>query len=112
VTPDLDSLAVTLHVKTGDLTWPDGPSTATAPATRGLRLHVVCTLHGLPIAFALTRAKADERETLPGMLDAEPALVTTRPGQALTGDKNYFGAAFERRLAQMHARLLRPARKA
>jgi hypothetical protein len=30
----------------------------------GLRLHLVCTLGGLPIAFALTGAKADERETL------------------------------------------------
>jgi len=30
----------------------------------GLRLHLVCTLHGLPVAFALTGAKADERETL------------------------------------------------
>jgi hypothetical protein len=28
----------------------------------GLRLHLVCTLQGLPIAFALTGAKADERE--------------------------------------------------
>jgi len=25
----------------------------------GLRLHLVCTLHGLPVAFALTGAKAD-----------------------------------------------------
>ncbi|MEV4180810.1 transposase [Streptosporangium canum] len=31
----------------------------------GLRLHLVCPLHGLPIAFALTGAKADERETCP-----------------------------------------------
>jgi hypothetical protein len=30
----------------------------------GLRLHLVCTLHGLPVAFALAGAKADERETL------------------------------------------------
>ncbi|MFD0337119.1 transposase [Streptomyces sp. NPDC127117] len=30
---------------------------------RGLRLHLVCTLQGLPVAFALTGAKADERET-------------------------------------------------
>ncbi|MEO7124971.1 MAG: hypothetical protein ABI382_12100, partial [Nakamurella sp.] len=27
----------------------------------GLRLHLVCTLHGLPIGVALTGAKADER---------------------------------------------------
>ena len=26
----------------------------------GLRLHLVCTLHGLPVAFALTGAKTDE----------------------------------------------------
>src|SRR6266540_2550254 len=28
----------------------------------GLRLHLVCTLHGLPVGFALAGAKADERE--------------------------------------------------
>ena len=59
-------------------TWPDGPSTATAPATFrffwGLRLHLLCTLRGLPVVFALTGAKADERETLLDMLAAEPTL--------------------------------------
>ena len=30
----------------------------------GLRLHLVCTLHGLPVGFALSGAKADEREVL------------------------------------------------
>lgn len=30
----------------------------------GLRLHLVCALQGLPVAFTLTGAKADERETL------------------------------------------------
>ena len=34
----------------------------------GLRLHLVCTLTGLPVMFALAGAKADERETLLGML--------------------------------------------
>src|SRR5215468_1360347 len=47
----------------------------------GLRLHLVCTLHGLPIAFALTGAKADERETLLGMFESEPGLIVARPGQ-------------------------------
>ena len=47
----------------------------------GLRLHLVCTLHGLPVAFALTGAKADERETLLGLLAADPAL-TARPSRA------------------------------
>ncbi|MFE2472915.1 IS982 family transposase [Streptomyces mirabilis] len=77
----------------------------------GLRLHLVCTLQGLPVAFALTGAKADERETLLDMLDAEPELVATRPGQTLIGDKNYFGRNFEHQLAGHGIRLLRPIRK-
>jgi hypothetical protein len=77
----------------------------------GLRLHLVCTLHGLPIAFALTGAKADERETLPDLLALEPQLVADRPGQTLIGDKNYFGREFEQQLADQDIWLLRPARK-
>ncbi|WUE10346.1 transposase [Nonomuraea sp. NBC_00507] len=57
----------------------------------GLRLHLVCTLQGLPIAFALTGAKANERETLPDLLAAECELLRERHGQTLIGDKNYFG---------------------
>ena len=55
----------------------------------GLRLHLVCTLGGLPVTFALTGAKADEREVLLAVLALEPGLVSARPGQVLTGDKNY-----------------------
>jgi hypothetical protein len=77
----------------------------------GLRLHLVCTLGGLPVAFALTGAKADERQTLLGMFTADPALVHRRPGQTLIGDKNYYGKAFERDLAEAGIELLRPARK-
>jgi hypothetical protein len=77
----------------------------------GLRLHLVCTLHGLPVAFALTGAKADERTTLLDILDTETDLVAARPGQTLIGDKNYYGATFERELAELELRLLRPARK-
>lgn len=77
----------------------------------GLRLHLVCTLHGLPIAFALTGAKADEREPLLDLLAAEPRLTAEHPGQTLIGDKNYFGREFEQRLADLDIRLLRPARK-
>lgn len=77
----------------------------------GLRLHLVCTLQGLPVAFALTGAKADERETLLDLLAAEPGLVAARPAQTLIGDKNYFGRGFEHELAEQDIRLLRPARK-
>ena len=77
----------------------------------GLRLHLVCTLHGLPVGFALTGAKADEREVLLGILAADPALAAQRPGQTLIADKNYFGGAFQAALAAQGVRLLRPARK-
>lgn len=48
----------------------------------GLRLHLACTLHGLPVMFALTGAKADEREALLGMLGDDPALAAARPWQS------------------------------
>ncbi|MFJ9447567.1 IS982 family transposase [Kitasatospora sp. NPDC101235] len=100
-------------VKRSDLaSWAEyGYCTSHSRFLWGLRLHLVCTLHGLPIAFALTGAKADERETLLGMFDTGPGLLTGRPGQTLIGDRNYFGAAFEQELRERDVRLLRPARK-
>lgn len=77
----------------------------------GPRLHLVCTLHGLPVGFALTGAKADERQTLLGIFDADPALPAWRMGQIVIADRNYFGAAFEAELAEAGLDLLRPARK-
>ncbi|WP_158890778.1 IS982 family transposase [Amycolatopsis anabasis] len=77
----------------------------------GLRLHLVCTLGGLPVGFTLTGAKADERQTLLGILTADPDLVRDRPGQILIADKNYYGAEFEAVLAQEGLDLPRPARK-
>ncbi|MET7719026.1 IS982 family transposase [Streptomyces sp. NPDC005407] len=77
----------------------------------GLRLHLVCTLHGLPIAFALTGAKAVEREVLLDIFTVEPGLLGNRAGPTLLADKNYYGRDFERHLADLGVRLLRPARK-
>ena len=77
----------------------------------GLRLHLLCTLAGLPVGFALTGAKADERQVLLDMLTTDPALLAARAGQIIIGDKNYFGAEFEATLADAGIRLLRPARK-
>ncbi len=77
----------------------------------GLRLHLLCTLHGLPVGFALTGAKADERQTLLGIFDADPDLTAGRTGQIVIGDKNYFGREFEATLAELGLDLLRPARK-
>jgi len=76
----------------------------------GLRLHLVCTLHGLPVGFALTGAKADERQTLQQIL-TDPTVAMLCAGQVLIGDKNYFGRDFETDLADAEIQLLRPARK-
>ncbi|MCI3929181.1 transposase [Streptomyces sp. AN091965] len=77
----------------------------------GLRLQLMCTLQGLPVALALTGAKADERETVLGLFAAEPHLLAARPGRTLIGDKNYFGRGFERELAEYGIQLLGPTRK-
>ncbi len=77
----------------------------------GLRLHLLATLHGLPVGVALTGAKADERQVLLGILAADPQLTSDRQDQILIGDKNYFGAGFEAELATAGLTLLRPARK-
>jgi hypothetical protein len=77
----------------------------------GLRLHLVCTLTGLPVMFALAGAKADEREILLGMLGGARDVTAAHPGQVIIGDKNYFGRAFEAELAERELTLLRPVRK-
>jgi len=77
----------------------------------GLRLHLVATLQGLPIGYALTGAKADERQVLLGLLHDDPTLAASRPGQILLADKNYFGRDFEASIAERGIQLLRRARK-
>jgi len=140
VTTDLDTLATALYVRTDDLLkespqlapWRPGaginPKLSEAELGTlavmqallgftseayfwGLRPHLVATLGGLSATFALTRARADERQVLLAIFDADLGLLATRPGQALIGDKNYYGAAFEAALTATGARLLRPARK-
>lgn len=79
----------------------------------GLRLHLVCTVQGLPIAWALTGAKADEREVLTALLASTEALHPEHREavQLLIADKNYYGQHFEAELADHGIDLLRQARK-
>jgi hypothetical protein len=53
----------------------------------GLRPHLLTTLHGLPVRFALTGTKADERQVLLSILD-DTELAALAPGHTLIGDKN------------------------
>jgi len=78
----------------------------------GLRLHLVCTLHGLPVAWALSGAKADEREVLATLLETTPALAKAREHRPIViADKNYYGRVFEADLEDRGIELLRPARQ-
>ena len=75
----------------------------------GLRLHIIATPSGLPIAFALTGAKDDERDIATDMISIDPALH--RSGQTLIADKGYRSVAFEQRLTDAGITLIRPAYK-
>ena len=77
----------------------------------GLRLHLVCTPAGLPVAFALATPKTDEREVARDLLEIEPELLARRGGQTVIADKGYASREFETFLHQHGAQLLRPAYK-
>lgn len=80
----------------------------------GLRLHLVCTLQGLPVGFALTGAKADERRVFLDILDGTETMNRLQQDgarQLLIGDRNYYGADFEDTVDAAGIELLRPARK-
>jgi hypothetical protein len=73
----------------------------------GLRLHLIATPSGLPVAYALTSAKTDERDTALAMLELDSNLAE-RSGQILMGDKGYRSATFEAALNTGGVTLIRP----
>src|SRR5207237_6415303 len=66
----------------------------------GLRLHLITTVHGLPVACALTNPKTDEREVLVDLFELEPGLLTHPDGLILVVDKGYRDAHTETWLAE------------
>lgn len=75
----------------------------------GLRLHLLTTPAGLPITWALTDPKLDERQVLMAVLDHDPTLIDQRPGLTIVGDKGYVSAELDTFLAERGVRLLRPS---
>lgn len=75
----------------------------------GLRLHLLCTPSGLPIAWSLASPRVDDRQALTAILEENPALFTTRTGQLIIADKGYISAELDRWLAERGIRLLRPS---
>jgi Transposase DDE domain len=79
-------------------------------ATGRARDHLIATPSGLPVAYALTSAKTDERDTALAMFDLDPAL-TDRTHQTLMADKGYRSANFEAELNTHRTTLIRPSLK-
>jgi hypothetical protein len=75
----------------------------------GLRLHLICTPSGLPIAWSLATATTDDRQVLATALEDDPGLLAARPGQLIIADRGYVSAELERWPADREARLLRPS---
>jgi hypothetical protein len=75
----------------------------------GLRLHLVTTIHGLPVAFALANPKTDEREVLVDLFTLDDGLLRHPDGLVLVVDKGYRGKATEQWLAERRVTVVRPA---
>jgi len=74
----------------------------------GLRLHLITTPSGLPVAYALAGAKTDERDTCLDMITFGQLDTTD---VTLIADKGYRRASFETELNTAGITLIRPALK-
>jgi hypothetical protein len=74
----------------------------------GVRLHLVCAVSGLPIAFAIATPTADERDVARDLLESGPTLLA-REGQTLLADKGYTSAELKPFLNGLGVRLIHPA---
>ena len=72
----------------------------------GFRLYLLCAPDGMPIAFELAPANAPERTVA-----AELLASSLEPGQTVICDKRFADAEFERLVASLGRRLLRPDRR-
>ena len=75
----------------------------------GLRLHLVTTVHGLPVAFALTNPKVDERDVLVDLVSLQPHMFHHPDGPILVVDKGYRDHATETWLNEANIAVVRPA---
>jgi len=75
----------------------------------GLRLHLVTTVHGLPVAYALTNAKTDEREVLVDLVTLQPNMFHHPDGLILVVDKGYRDRDTETWLNDAGITVVRPA---
>jgi hypothetical protein len=75
----------------------------------GLRLHLVTTVHGLPVAFALANPKVDERDVLIDLVSLHPSMFRHQDGLILVVDKGYRDRATQTWLNEADITVVRPA---
>jgi hypothetical protein len=68
----------------------------------GLRLYLLATPDGMPVAWCLATPKLGEREVAQALL---------RPGMCILADKGFAGRDFEQAVADLGAGLVRPDRR-
>jgi hypothetical protein len=74
----------------------------------GLRLHLVATPAGLPITYALTSPKDDERLVARDLFETDTDLLNHRRGQVVMADKGYRSSEFDAVMAAHGATVIRP----
>jgi Transposase DDE domain len=74
----------------------------------GLRLYVLASPDGLPVAWCLATPRLGEREVVAALLDQERSRL--RPGLVILADKGFAGQDFEQLVGAHGAVLLRPDR--
>jgi Transposase DDE domain len=77
----------------------------------GLRLYLLCAPDGMPVSFALAPANEPEREVAAALLERARREGLLTGAEVIVADKGFAGEEFERTVASLDARLVRPDRK-
>jgi hypothetical protein len=76
----------------------------------GLKLYLLCTPDGVPVAWCLANPRLGEREVAQELLAQAASQDVLRPGMVILGDKGLAGREFEQAVAELQALLVRPDR--
>jgi hypothetical protein len=76
----------------------------------GLKLYVLATPDGLPVAWCLANLSQGERAVAEGLLDRAARQGVLRPGMVVLADKGLAGRPFQALVGELGATLARPDR--
>lgn len=86
-----------------------GATAALTPASAGTETSSDLHPAGLPVTWAPTDPKVDERQVLMAICQHDPNLLATRTGLIILADRGYIAAELDRFLAARDTSLLRPS---